>query len=91
MDVEKVKQFINECIKYPHPSVTLSSNEARALLTEIEYWKARCGKAEGILNFVTEPEITNCARPAWESHQASVAGEADKALYLETLKMSPVE
>lgn len=66
-----------------HSGVIVTGNEARALLTELEYWKARCEAAETRINRMAEKteDYANA-----EPHFLAVAGAIDKARYLETLK-----
>jgi hypothetical protein len=72
--------------------ILISGNEARALLTEIDYWRTRCGKAEAFISACPLHNISDKAvSRALAELDAAVAGESDKARYLETLKPSLVE
>ncbi len=102
MDIEKVIENLRYSVEnserhvqavrnsdtdHPFAVIPLALPEARALLTEIDYWRARCEKAE---KFISEspcdPDVTKGQIWANDSWQAAVAGESDKAPYLETLQ-----
>ena len=85
MDIEKVIESLRRVVENnPFPMVPVTTFEARALLTEIDYWRARCDKAESMPMAMGDDT-------GYDEWQAAVAGESDKARYLETLKSQPVE
>jgi hypothetical protein len=87
-----VQAVRNADTDHPFPVIPIPLPEARALLTEIDYWRARCEKAEAFISACPLHNISDKAvSRALAELDAAVAGESDKARYLETLKPSLVE
>ena len=102
MDIEKVIENLRYSVEnserhvqavrnadtdHPFPVIPLPLPEARALLTEIGYWRARCGKAEKAIYWSDNSDLAEETNKDW---QDAVSNEVRKAAYLKEIN-APVE
>ena len=95
MDIEKIIAAMRESVdlmqrdhmdmdfSLGEEGVSLTGNEARALLTEIDYWRARCGKAERFIDETPcDPDIHEDQIAAHNEWQDARNGESNKQAWL---------